>query len=95
MVRKNETIVESASEGTMHLVAGNVTGTQTLGVKVDRSVSVESLARSVASRMALPGNVEWALRDERSSAYLRDGESIGTQLEPGARVTLTPKTHLG
>jgi hypothetical protein len=43
----------------------------------------------------LPENVPWALRDEQTSAYLDDARPIGEQLHPGARVTVTPKTHLG
>jgi len=49
----------------------------------------------IVSLMSLPADVPWALRDDGSSAYLDSERPIGDQIEPGARVTITPKTHLG
>ena len=45
--------------------------------------------------MALPDDVAWALRDDDSSTYLDESRPIGSQIGPGARVTITPQTHLG
>ena len=79
----------------MTIHATNVTGAQTIPVEVPRDLPAEAVAESLAELMALPSNVPWALRDETSSAYLTDRQPIGEQLEPGARVNVTPKTHLG
>jgi hypothetical protein len=76
--------------------AGDVTGTHRVTANdVQGSLPAGAVARALASRMALPDNVPWALRDERTSAYLDDARPIGEQIAPGARVTVTPKTHLG
>jgi hypothetical protein len=62
---------------------------------VQRSLPAGAVAKALAVRMALPENVPWALRDETTSAFLEDDKPIGDQLGLGARVTVTPKTHLG
>ena len=75
--------------------ATNVTGTQSIPVEMDGRLSVGSVTDSIASRMALPDDVAWALRDDDSSAYLDDGQPLGAQIGPGSRVTITPRAHLG
>ena len=75
--------------------AGNITGTQDLGVEFGRNLSVRSVTDSIAHRMALPTDVTWTLRDDGSSAYLDEDRPIGDQLARGAHVTITPKAHLG
>jgi hypothetical protein len=76
--------------------AADVTGTnRVLATDVQPALPAGAVAKALAVRMALPENVPWALRDERTSAYLDDARSIGEQLRPGAKVTVTPKTHLG
>jgi hypothetical protein len=45
--------------------------------------------------MSLPSDVPWALRDDATSAFLDDGVAIGDQIRTHARLTVTPKTHLG
>ncbi len=77
------------------LEASDVTGMRTLPVEVQRELSADAVARSIANLMALPQNVPWALRENSSSAYLDGGTAIGDQVAPGAKVTVTPKTHLG
>jgi hypothetical protein len=79
----------------LNFTATNITGTQSVPIEVDRGLSVRAVTDSIVDRMALPDDVGWALRDDDSSAYLDDSESIGKQIEPGTRVTLTPRTHLG
>ncbi len=75
--------------------ATDVTGTMEMDVEdVQDSVPAGAVARTLAQRMELPTNVPWALRDDRG-AFLVDDRQIGGQIEPGATVTLTPKTHLG
>jgi len=76
-------------------LAGTVTGSQELPVEFGARLPVRAVADSLAHRMSLPGDVAWALRDDRSSQYLDDDRPIGDQVEPGSHVTITPKTHLG
>ncbi len=83
------------ADGRLRIQAEDVTGSRSLPVDVERDLPASEVARSVAALMSLPGNVPWALRADASSAYLDDATAIGDQLAPGARVTLTPKTHLG
>jgi hypothetical protein len=79
--------------------ATDVTGTQCVTVS-SRDLDLGqtptwAVTRSLVARMALPGNVPWALRDEATGAYLDEEKPIGAQVETGSKVTLTPKTHLG
>jgi hypothetical protein len=85
----------TAIAGPMIFQATNVTGSQSIPVEVNGGLTVRSVTESIAHRMALPDDVVWALRDDGSSAYLDDTRPIGDQVTPGARVTITPKTHLG
>lgn len=81
---------------TLGFEATDVTGMHHVAARdVQRRLPAGAVARALASRMALPDNVPWALRDEATSAYLDDDRPIGDQIEPEARLTLTPKTHLG
>lgn len=76
--------------------ATDVTGMHRVEARdVQRRLPAGAVARAVASRMALPDNVPWALRDEATSAFLDDETPIGEQIGPDARLTVTPKTHLG
>jgi hypothetical protein len=75
--------------------AANVTGTQEIPFEAGRGLSVRSVTDSIAHRMALPSDVPWSLRDDGSSAYLDEDRPIGDQIEPGAHLTVTPKSHLG
>ena len=81
--------------GVLAFRAANVTSSQQIPVEVSRSSSVSAVTSSIVDRMSLPDDVPWALRDDGSSAYLDDDRPIGDQLEPGARVTITPRAHLG
>ncbi|MEZ6014662.1 MAG: hypothetical protein R3F49_06090 [Planctomycetota bacterium] len=75
--------------------ATNVTGTRTLDLEVARDVSARSVAEDLMTIMQLPNDVSWVLRNDRSAAFLDEAGAIGDQLEPGTRVTLTPRAHLG
>jgi len=86
---------QKASDEVLLFHAANVTGTQEIPVEIGPGLSVRAVTDSIASRMALPGDVAWSLRDDDSSAYLDEDRPIGDQLAPGAHVTVTPKTHLG
>ena len=75
--------------------ARNVTATKTLPVHVAAELSAEAVARAVAELMAMPQDTPWALREDETASFLDGDRPIGEQLRPGARVTLTPKSHLG
>lgn len=76
--------------------ATDVTGTHNVVARdVQSSLPAGAVASALAHRMSLPADVPWALRDERSSAFLDDGVAIGDQIETKARLTVVPKSHLG
>ena len=83
-----------AAEPMIRFRAHGVTGSEALEVQFQRSTPVDAVAQSLAEMMAMPADLPWGLRDDRSSAYL-DNRPIGEQIEPGAAVSLTPRTHLG
>ena len=82
---------------TLTFEVSDVTGTHTVVASdVQPSLPAGAVARSLASMMNLPQNTPWALRNEATGAYLDDAAPIGQQIEEtGARVTVTPKAHLG
>ncbi len=84
----------SSSESLTFLVS-NVTGSQEIEVEYTPGLSTRSVTDSIAHRLALPSDVAWQLRDDGSSAYLDEDRSIGDQVDRGAHLTVTPKTHLG
>ena len=80
----------------MSFLVHDVTGTLSLEKEnVQGSLPASAVASSVASEMQLPENVPWGLRNDDTSEFLDDKKPIGEQIEPGSRVTVTPKTHLG
>ena len=79
---------------TLEFRASNVTGTRELPLEVRRDLSAGDAARSIAQLMSLPDDVAWALRADRGQ-FLDERGTVGEQLEPGAHVTITPRTHLG
>ena len=83
--------------GTLRLRATDVTGS--LLAETDdilRGTPAGAVAQVFADRMELPANVPWALRDDRTGQYLDDQKPIDEQIsDTEARLTLTPKTHLG
>jgi hypothetical protein len=89
-----ELVTNIAKSETLAFHAGNVTGTQQIPVEYGRDLSVQSVTDSIAHRMSLPDDVPWALRNDGSSAYLKEDRPIGDEIEPGSHVTITPKTHL-
>ncbi len=99
----NETVMRtltldppSAQEPEFILEATDVTGTIKLSTAdLKRSTPASTAAEAIAARMNLPGNVPWMLRSDRTGGFLDEEDAIGEQLEPGERVVVTPKTHLG
>lgn len=76
------------------LRATDVTGTLEIEADLQPDVPAGAVAQTLAQRMELPTDVPWALRDDRGT-FLDDERQIGQQIEADAKVTLTPKTHLG
>ncbi len=87
---------EPQSNDVFSFEAADVTGThRVVADDVQRSLPAGAVAKALASRMSLPENVPWGLRDDATSAFLDDQQPIGDQIRPGTSVTVTPKTHLG
>jgi hypothetical protein len=80
----------------LSLEAADVTGTQSVVAQdVQGTALTGAVAKALAAMMRLPENVPWGLRDDATSRFLDDEKPIGEQLGPHAKVTVTPKTHLG
>ncbi len=92
-------ITEPTAAGGSHELlsfeVSNVTGTQQIPVESPPQLPVRIVTESISHEMALPGDVPWSLRDDGSSAYLDEDAAIGDQIQPGSRVTVVPRTHLG
>jgi len=74
----------------------DVTGTHVVDVQdLDRKTPVSAVAAALAARMELPRQTSWALRENRTGSYLDDQRAIGDQVETEARLTLSPRAHLG
>ena len=76
--------------------ATDVTEThKVVATDVQPDLPAGAVASALASRMSLPTDVPWGLRDNRTSAFLDDNVAIGDQILTDASLTVTPKTHLG
>jgi len=84
------------SPKTISFTATDVTGTHSVDARdMQASVAPSAAARTLASKMALPPNVPWVLRDDANCRVLNDDKPLGEQITPGANVTLAPAAHLG
>lgn len=94
--RQEAARASSATVGNMlSLELSDVTGTHTVVAdEIEQSLPAGAVARAVASQLALPDNVPWSLHDDRG-AFLNDEAPIGDQVTTGAKLWVTPKTHLG
>ena len=79
---------------TLRFRVTNIVQTRSLPVEVQADLPARDVAKSLASLMALPGNIPWALRAD-STAYLDEDLTIGSQVAPDELLTVTPRTHLG
>jgi hypothetical protein len=76
--------------------ATDVTGMHTLDFDgVDGHRLTSDVAMSVAEMMELPTNVPYALRDDTSARMLAEDTALGSQINPGAKLVVIPKAHLG
>lgn len=87
----------NGSPRTMKLQVRDITGTYTARLELNPEVRVSAVAESVASRMSLPTETSWAIRDDRTAAFLDEDAAIGDVLgtEGNPEVSLVPKAHLG
>jgi len=84
------------TQATLSFEVSNVTDTRSFDASdVDASLPAEVVAKALSAELNLPQNVCWMLRDDASAAFLDGETAIGEQIRPGARVTLTPRAHLG
>lgn len=96
MAERHQALLMPERPATFGFEASDVTGTHNVVARdVQTNLPAGAVARSLAASMALPENVPWALRDEATSAFLDDDRPIGEQIGPNAKLTVTPKTHLG
>ncbi len=79
---------------TYRLRVGDVTNTTDFEAELDPTARAGSVAQALARQVELPSDVPWGLRDDRGT-FLDDERQIGEQVAADARVTLTPKSHLG
>ena len=79
----------------LEIFASDVLGMRTLRKGVSRSLPAETVARMIAVDLELPMDVAWTLREDSEARFLRDADPVGDQIETGAHVVLTAKTHLG
>jgi hypothetical protein len=96
---KEPAVVSPARRGgSFRFHARDVTGTHEMEVAdIQRGTPSGAVAQSLATRMELPTNVPWSLRDDATGVWLQDDIALDEQLggDIEARLTLTPKTHLG
>jgi hypothetical protein len=89
---------QKGSTGRLRFEAADVTGTHRVMVdEVACGLPAGAVAKALASRMSLPENVPWGLRDDSNSSLLDDEKPIGEQVDVGTdvKLTVTPRTHLG
>jgi hypothetical protein len=93
--RNGTALAPHPSNDLLSFECDDVTGTHSVtATDVQKILPAGTVARALAARMSLPENVPWALRDQ-NAAFLVDDLPIGDQISPGAKLTVTAKTHLG
>ena len=93
--REPAVVPAAAGAATLSLELSDVTGTHSVVADdVQHSLPAGAVARAVANQFALPDNVPWSLHDDRG-AFLDDEAPIGDQVTTGAKLWVSPKTHLG
>jgi hypothetical protein len=94
-VEETTATLETTDTETFSFTVSDVTANREGDVQFDRRTPVKAVTQAIATRLGLPTNSPWALRSDRTSAFLDDSKPIGDQIAPGERVTVTPKAHLG
>jgi hypothetical protein len=89
---------EAHDEGgtdTLTVEVQTVTRSRRCTATLHRDVHADAAAATLAARLQLPANTPYALRSSRTAGFLDDAKTLGEQVTPGERLTLTPKSHLG
>src|SRR5882672_1512011 len=91
------TATRPTTPGTISFTARDITGLHEITVDdMPADAPAGEVARSLANRLNLPTNVPWSLRSDTSAEYLKDDVDLASQLpETGAKLTISPRTHLG
>ena len=89
------TEVETAGAATLTVEVQTVTRSRRCTATLHRDVHADAAAATLAARLQLPASTPYALRSSRTAGFLDDARPLGEQVTPGARLTLTPKSHLG
>ena len=91
------TATERSTSRTISFTARDITGVHEITVDdMPADAPAGDVARSLANRLNLPTNVPWSLRSDTSAEYLKDDVDLASQLpETGAKLTISPRTHLG
>ena len=93
--RQESAVAPNAAGGVLSLELSDVTGSHSLVAEdVQHSLPAGAVARAAANQFSLPENVPWSLHDDRG-AFLDDEAPIGDQVATGAKLWVSPKTHLG
>jgi hypothetical protein len=86
--------IDSPTEN-FNFTAADITGTRSSVASVPPTLPTHSVIETLVAEMSLPQNVPFGLREESTGMFLDDAKPIGEQIGPDAKVTITPKTHLG
>lgn len=91
------TAARATKPGSISFTARDITGLHEITVDdMPADAPAGEVARSLANQLNLPTNVPWSLRSDTSAEYLRDDLDLASQLpETGAKLTISPRTHLG
>ncbi len=81
--------------GKIRIRANNVTGTREIEISVDPNLRTDDVTGVLIDELMLPDTTTYVMRDEDSSRYLVGDNAIGDEITTDARVTVTPRTHLG
>jgi hypothetical protein len=94
--RQEEALVESGSSTTTLTVeVENVTRTRSVQATFQSDLNAGAAAAALAARLSCPAETPYALRSNRSAAFLDEARPIGEQIATGERLTLAPRAHLG
>jgi hypothetical protein len=87
---------EDAVYDPLDFQATDVTGTRELGFDgVNGHRLTRDVAMSVAGAMDLDLSLPYGLRDDDRARMLDDETPLGSQIRPGGRLVVIPKSHLG
>ena len=89
----------SSMPASVRLRIRDITSTHEAELEFDPSLRVGAVAQTAASRMSLPADTSWALRDDTTAAFLDDdaaiGDAVGVNGDTMVFLTATPRAHLG